>query len=118
MVKFCLSGVWRSSPRHLLVGAVLFFMPSVQSHAASNQATAVLHIRVTVVPTVQAANTYASASNASAPVTYHLQPSLTVRMTSQVTLHQISTMGTISGVKADGRRANGGVLQTTTVVPE
>ena len=118
MGKFCLPVVWWH-PQRLLVGAVLLsVLAGGPAGAASNQAAAALHIQVTVVPTVQAATTHAPAGNANAAITYNLQPSSTPRMTSQVTIHQTSTTGTISGVKADGQPANGAVLQTTTVVPE
>ena len=118
MGKFCLAVVWRH-PQRLIVGAVLLSaLAGVPAGAASNQATAALHIQVIVVPTVQAATTHAPAGNASAPITYHLQPSSTPRITSQVTVHQISTSGTIRRGKADGQPAIGVALQTTTVVPE
>jgi hypothetical protein len=118
MGKLCLAVV-SGYPQRLIGGAVLLsVLAGVPARAASNQATAILRIQVTVVPTVQAANTHAPAGNASAPITYDLQPSSTPRMTSQVTIHQISTTGTTSSLKAAGQSATGAVLQTTTIVPE
>ncbi len=119
MGKFCLAKLCRARQRGLLGCALLLFVAFVASaHAAPNQASAVLHIQVTVVPTLQAATAQPSVSNESAPVTYNLQPSSTTKTTSQVTLRSVEPKRTASRVKSSGKPAKGAVLQTTTVVAE
>lgn len=118
MGKFCLAAVSPSYRQRLPVGAVLVLvLAGVPVQAASNQASAVLHIQVTVVPTVQAASTQPSATTSNGTITYTLQPSAP-KMASQVTVHQISTTSTTSDAKAGGEPAKGAVLLTTTTVPE
>ncbi|GEM_PF-3093279 len=118
MGKFCLAKVWSARQEGLLGCALLLVALGAPAEAASNQTGAVLHIQVTVVPTVHAATAQQSTSNRNAPVVYDLQPSSTTQMTSQVTGHSVVPKRIARRVKSSGKPASGAVLQTTTVVAE
>lgn len=119
MGKFCLSTISLSHPGRLLGCLVLLLgLVALPAYAASKQASAVLHIQITVVPTVQAATAQPSATSPTGSVTYNLQPPTAPKMTSQVTVQPVSISGTASGVKSNGQSGNGAVLQTTTLVAE
>jgi hypothetical protein len=119
MGKFCL-GVFSLRFGRRLLGALILLLSvaGVSAHAASNQGSAALHIQVTVVPTVQAATTQQSATSGTGAVSYNLQPSSAPKMTSQVTVQQISASGASSSAKAASQSETGAVLKTTTIVPE
>ena len=118
MSKFRLSAVSLAYLRLLFVcGVLLLGLAAFPAHAASNQASAALHIQVTVVRTVQAIAAQPNATSSAGSVSYNLQPTTAPKMTSQVTVQQISTPGAAS-VKSDGKSGKGAVLQTTTVIVE
>lgn len=114
MVRFCQRAVALFSRRRLLGSLLLLFsLAGLPANPASNQASATLHIQITVVPVVQT-SAMQPIANSSGAVTYKLQPSTASKMTSQVTVQKISA-------NAGGQSAQSGkgaVLQTTTLVAE
>ena len=114
MGKFCLVSVPESYVRRLFGCALLVTLAGLPAHAASNHARAVLHIEVTVVPTVQASTAQLSATTPTGSVTYNLQPPTASKMTSQVTVQPISTQN----ANRSGQSTKGGMLQTTTFIIE
>ena len=117
MGKFCLSAVPLVYQRLLLCEVLLLGLVGFPVHAASDQASAVLHIQVTVVRTVQTAAAQPNAATSNGSVTYNLQPPTALKMTSQVTVQRISILSA-QAVKSDGQSGNGAVLRTTTVIVE
>lgn len=118
MGKFCLPAVSLSRVRRLFgCGVLLLGLGGFAAHAASNQASAALQIQVAVVGTVQMAATQPNTATSNGSVTYDLQPTNAPKMTSQVTVQQISTPGAVS-VNSYGQSGKGAVLQTTIVIAQ
>jgi len=118
MAKFCRAAVSPVFLRLLLgCGVLVLSLAGSPAHAASNRASAVLHIQVTVVRTIQAIAAEPNATSPTGSVNYNLQPTTAPKMTSQVTVQQISTPGTAS-VKGERQSGKGAVLQTTIVIVE
>ena len=118
MGKFCLPAVTLSYlPRLFGCGVFIFGAVGFPAHAASNPASATLHIQVTVVRTVQTAAAQPNAATSNGSVAYNLQPPTAAKMAWQVTVQQISTPGSES-VKSDGHSGKDAALQTTTVIVE
>ena len=119
MGKFCLAAVSLSYLGRLSGCLVLLLgLAGLPAFAASRQASAVLHIQITVVPTVQAPNAQLTPTSPSGPVTYNLQPTTTPKMTSQVTVQPVSTSDPANRVKSGANSGKGAVLQTTTLIVE
>lgn len=119
MGKFCLAAVSLSYLVRLSGCLVLLLgLAGLPAHAASRQASAVLHIQITVVPTAQAPNAQLSPTSPRGSVTYNLQPATTPKMTSQVTIQPVSTSDTANRVKSGANYGKGAVLQTTTLIVE
>lgn len=115
MVGFCQRAVALFSRRRLLGSLLLLFsLAGLPANAASNQASATLHIQITVVPVVQT-SAMQPIANSSGAVTYKLQPSTASKMTSQVTVQKISAN---AGSGQSAQSGKGAVLQTTTLVAE
>lgn len=117
MGKFCLPTVWLRFHRLGCV-VLLLGLAGVPTYAASNRASAVLHIQVTVVPTVQTTTQQPTVTSPTGSVAYNLQPPTAPKMTSRVTVQPVSTSGTTTDVKSSDRSGKGAVLQTTTVIAE
>ncbi len=117
MGKFCLPISLCSARRLIPYSLLLVGVAGISAQAASNRASAVLHIQVTVIPAVQTTTSQPNTTGSTSSVTYILQPVTAPRMTSQVTVQQISTSGPGAGSNS-GQSAKTAVLKTTTVVPE
>ena len=118
MGKFCLPAVWLRRFQRLGCVVLLVGLAGLPAYAASNRASVVLHIQLTVVPTVEAMTQQPTVATPTGSVTYNLQPPTALKMTSPVTVQPMSTWGTTSGVKSSGQPGKGAVLRTTTVVAE
>lgn len=115
MGKFCLAAVSLSHLRRLIGCVLLLILAGFPAHAASNHASAVLHIQITVVPTVQTATSQPSSTSPTGSVTYSLQPATTPKI-SLVTIRPISTSGDTQNANPSGQSTKRAVLQTTTVI--
>ncbi|HKO19862.1 MAG TPA: hypothetical protein VJU82_13335 [Acidobacteriaceae bacterium] len=118
MGKFCLPAVWLRRFQRLGSVVLLLGLAGMPTYAASNRASAVLHIQVTVVPTVQTTTSQPTVASPTGSVAYNLQPPTAPKMTSLVTVQPVSTSGTTSGLKSSDQSGKGAVLQTTTVIAE
>lgn len=116
MGKFCLAAVSLSHLRRLIGCVLLLILAGFPAHAASNHASAVLHIQITVVPTVQTATSQPSSTSPTGSVTYNLQPATTPKMTSLVTIRPISTSGDTQNANRSRQSTKRAVLRTTTVI--
>jgi hypothetical protein len=117
MGKFCLPAIPQRYVRGVTASAILALsLAGLRAQAASHEASAVLHIQVVVVPTVQMTTAQPSTTVAAGSISYNLQPS-TPRMSSQVTVQPISKSGP-TGSWTDGPSGKSAVLKTTTIVPE
>jgi hypothetical protein len=118
MGNFCLPAVLVLSRRYLL-GYLLLLSLVIPVEAASNQATAVLHIRITVVPAVQMTATQPATTSSAGSISYTLRPSTARNMTRQITVQQISNKPlSNNSARNTVQPRKGAVLQTTTIVVE
>jgi hypothetical protein len=119
MSKISLPALSPSCVRHVLVVPVLLFgLAGISAQAASNQGSAVLHIQITIVPTIQAPTTQPSPSTITRAVAYNLGPAMAPKMTTQVTFKPMLTPGTESPQNSSNQSETGAILKTITLVPE